>query len=143
MKHKLWLPIPDVWLGTVVCIVLPLVLTLMLLLSACGSLGGSLIKPAPTPQNSGPREQPMLVPFRPYTLVQACLDITGSYPYADFKKAEGKIADAIDQAVQPNSNGFTVFANLITSNSWTDDSTFFVERLSPIPADPAPPALSK
>src|SRR3989440_1360726 len=84
-----------------------------------------------------------MVPFRPFTVVQACLDITGSYPLADFKKAEGKIGEAADQFIRPNSNGLVVYANLITSNSWTDDSTFFTLRVPAIPADPAPPVLEK
>src|SRR5207248_1247665 len=91
-------------------------LLVSLIVSACGPIKSGA-RPIASPTN-GTLEQPMLVRFRPYTVVQGCLDITGSYPYADFKKAEGKIADSIEeQFVRPNTGGLLVFGNVVTANS--------------------------
>jgi hypothetical protein len=126
------------WFAT---LALMLVAALITILGSCSLLPTiPQISVTPTP---GTQVQPEIVPFRPFTVVQICLDVTGSYPYADFKKAEGKVADAIGEFVRPNTGGLLVYASLITDNSWQDESTFFTARINAIPADPLPPVLAK
>jgi hypothetical protein len=112
-------------------------LPLILLLAACdgglSSVQGATITPAPT----------RISVHRDRTIVQYCVDDTGSYPREDFHGANRLIAQNISDNVVANSEGFTLYATLINSKTFDPASTlapFTIPSTPPYPALPAPKA---
>ncbi len=100
---------------------------------------GTGLKPAPTPLVH--EEQPIVAAHRSYLRLEFWLQATDDYPQQDFDEAKRAVASAIDGLVQPNSDGAAVQISLITSNSWSPDSTVMTSVIPAIPADPQPPVL--
>ena len=101
-----------------------------LLLVACGTTVAKVaITPLPT----------LDAPARPHTLVQYCVDDTGSFDRQYFHQANALVAQNLVNAVQPNSDELTLYATAITSDTAKSENTLpaFV-----IPATGQPPALA-
>ncbi len=101
-----------------------------LLLVACGTTVAKVaITPLPT----------LNAPARPHTLVQYCVDDTGSYDRTYFHQANDLVMQNLINAVQPNSDELTLYATAITSDTAKSENTLpaFV-----IPATGQPPALA-
>jgi hypothetical protein len=106
-----------------------------LLLAGCdaglSSTAGASITPAPT----------MTGAHRDKTTVQFCVDDTGSYPRDDFHAANQLIAQSLVDAVEPNSDGLTLYATLINSKTADSSSTldpFQIPSIAPYPSLPVP-----
>jgi hypothetical protein len=93
----------------------------------------------PTPMQN---EQPIIVSRQSYRMVEIWLSIMSKYPRSYFDQAKQQIADAIDNAVQPNSDGMLITINLISSDSFKPEATVLVIRIPALAADPEPPALA-
>lgn len=106
------------------------------LLAACDGILPGAPNQAPTP---GPSIAPIDVPHQPYRVVQYCPDTSKSVPEMVFHDSNNKVADWIDQAVQPNSEGLLLYANLITANSFAPRSTVLQITIPPLPPDPPKP----
>jgi hypothetical protein len=111
------------------------VLLAALLLTACAgglsSAVGSTITPVPTVTSA----------HRDKTIIQYCVDNTGSYPREDFHGANQLVAQNLIDAVVPNSDGLTLYATLINSRTFDSASSldpFQIPRIAPYPALPAP-----
>jgi hypothetical protein len=92
---------------------------------------GASITPAPT----------MTSAHRDKTTIQYCVDDTGSYPRDDFHGANQLIAQSLVDAVEPNSDGLTLYATLINSKTADSSSTldpFQIPSIAPYPSLPAP-----
>jgi hypothetical protein len=101
-----------------------------LLLVACGTTVAKVaITPLPT----------LNAPARPHTLVQYCVDDTGSYDRTYFHQANDLVEQNLINAVQPNSDELTLYATAITSDTAKSENTLpaFV-----IPATGQAPALA-
>lgn len=85
-----------------------------LLLVACGSTVTKMeITPLPT----------LDAPARPHTLVQYCVDDTGSYDRSYFHQANDLVAQNLINAVQANSDELTLYATAITSDTARSENT--------------------
>jgi len=85
-----------------------------LLLVACGSTVAKMtITPLPT----------INAPARPHTLVQYCVDDTGSYDRSYFRQANDLVAQNLINAVQANSDELTLYATAITSDTAKSENT--------------------
>lgn len=85
-----------------------------LLLVACGSTVTKMeITPLPT----------LDAPARPHTLVQYCVDDTGSYDRSYFHQANDLVAQNLINAVQANSDELTLYATAITSDTAKSENT--------------------
>ena len=85
-----------------------------LLLVACGTTVAKVaITPLPT----------INVPARPHTLVQYCVDDTGSYDRTYFHQANDLVVQNLINAVQPNSDELTLYATAITSDTAKSENT--------------------
>jgi hypothetical protein len=110
-------------------------LLLSALLAACGGLSSV---------TSGPRITPVptvTVPHQAARLVQYCVDDTGSYPHYDFQQANGLVATSLPATVRANSDGLTLYATLITSNTFDPSNSlapFIVPGVPNYPALPTP-----
>jgi hypothetical protein len=109
-------------------------LCIIILLSGCG-LNPTLATPTPTPD-----VQPITSPYRPFRVVQVCLDTPPFYPAAIFHQAVNKIADWIEADVSVNQGGFVVYVGEISSKSFQSNVIDPIQ-VPAIPADAIQPAL--
>ena len=68
--------------------------------------------------NTHPSVQALRVSYRPYRVIQLCLDTPPNYPAALFHQAANRIADWISADVTVNQDGFIVYTGEITSSSF-------------------------
>ncbi len=130
-------------------LIFSLELLLLLALSSCrlpGSLGllpSVSNRPiAATKTTSLTAIEPIMVTHRPYLTAEAWFDITSSvYPSSYFTRTVQSVASAIDQSVQPNEDGATIYIGLINHNSFRSESTVMVITIPPLSADPPQPKL--
>src|SRR6266487_2919438 len=105
------------------------ILAFLILVSGCS------LKQPPTPLNV----HPILAPYRPFRIVQICLDTPPIYPDRLFHDAANAIADRIDSSITVNFGGMEVYVTLITHDSYQDDVLQF--SIPAFPADPSKPQL--
>src|SRR5436305_424214 len=105
------------------------------MLAACSaglsSVSGSTITPVPTITSA----------HRDKVTIQYCVDDTGSYPREDFHGANQLVAQNFLAAVAANSDGVTLYATLINSQTFDPASTldpFQIPVTAAYPALPAP-----
>lgn len=113
-------------------------------LSSCGPLPSVTTTSAAGAGHTAPRtiEEPIVAPHQSYLTAEAWFDITSSvYPSPYFTNAVRAVANAIDQRVQLNEDGATIYIGLINHNSFRSESTVLVITVPPLPADPPRPAL--
>src|SRR5437879_7633930 len=89
------------------------------MLSACD---GTILDDQPSISHAT-SEQPLLVEHQPYRMVEIWLDATATYPRDEFSRAKQKIAQAIDDAVQVNSDGMGITIGLLGRNSFDPSAT--------------------
>src|SRR5690349_5856773 len=94
---------------------------ILLIVTSCGSGGGSSPQDTPTP-------------FKPFLALHVCLDNTLSYPVQFQHEALQNVAERIDQFISPNMGGMFIDGSLIETNSLQD--TFVTFSTQAIPAIP-------
>lgn len=104
-----------------------------LLLVACGT---TVAKVATTPLPT------INAPARPATLVQYCVDDTGSFDRQYFHQANDLVAQNLTNAVLPNSQGLTLYATAITSDTAKSENTLPAFVIPPTGQPPAFPSLT-
>ncbi len=107
------------------------------LLSGCSVLP-SLIRSQPQTTH-GPQEQPIIRPHQAFRSVYVCADISSSVSSRFLHQFLHPLADAIDRAVVPNSDGAIFIVHWIGANSWTPDADALTITIPAIQADPLPP----
>ncbi len=111
---------------------IPLLACLLLAACAASTISpGVQVTPVPT----------VIAPHRGPILVQYCIDDTGSYPRGDFYIANRLVASNLAQAVQPNTDGLTLYATLITSNTFDPSNSlapFVIPAVANYPTLPTP-----
>lgn len=111
-------------------------LLLSLLLAAC-ALTTSTVSPGiqVTPVAT------VTAPHRAPVLVQYCADDTGSYPRGDFQGANALVSSSLTASVVANSDGLTLYATLINSDTFNSANTLAPFIIPAIPNYPALPAV--
>jgi hypothetical protein len=117
---------------------LPVVLPLVVLLIACGS-----ILPHEAPASLQPKliEQPLVAPLQRFRIVQLCLDTPPLFPARFGYEAATALGDRVDSAVNVNFGGLLVYVSYITHDSYQNSALQFA--VSSFGADPAPPTPPK
>lgn len=103
------------------------------ILSACSG-PQIFVDPTPTPAATPD-------PLAPAKTIVFCDDESGSYPVSYFQSAARKVADWVDQLVQPGQAGSTVYVRYINSDSYSDSAyylTIDVPKVDFAPAEPTP-----
>jgi hypothetical protein len=108
---------------------------LLFLLAACDSGIGPPPLRVPT---STVDIQPITAPYRPFRVIQVCLDTPPLYPVSLFTQAVNKIADWIEADVTVNQGGFVVYVGEIRSRSF-EANVLDPIQVPAIPADPVQP----
>lgn len=110
------------------------ILLLAIGVSGCQFSGPNLVvTPVPT---STPIPPPPPIPHKTITF---CDDETGSYSPAYFQGASAQVATWVAALPQSNTNGATVYATWIKSNSYADDATYGRWDVPAVPYDPPAP----
>lgn len=113
-----------------------LCLCIIILLSACSlNLNPTLVTPTPTVGI-----QPTTSPYRPFRVIQVCLDTPPFYPTAFSRQAVNKIADWIEADISVNQGGFVVYIGEISSRSFQSNVIDPIQ-VPAIPADKVEPVL--
>lgn len=121
-------------------------LLLLLLCALFPSLAGCLVdvKARAAPLLPVLTETPIIAQHQSRLVIEARLDISSSYfPSSAFDQALHQIADAIDELVEPNSGGATIYIGVISANSYQSSSIMQVINILPLQADPPQPILAK
>jgi hypothetical protein len=110
------------------------------LLSSCNLIpdvgpGNTATTPTPTPIAR------IAAHHQSYRRIEVWLQATADYPYQVLHRAASRLGDAIDQAVQPDSEGMDVLVSLITSNSYAPENLIETIHIPAIPADAMTPTL--
>lgn len=82
------------------------------------------------------------VPHRTPVFIQYCADDTGSYPRSDFQGANALVASSLAASVVANSDGLTLYATLINSDTFNSANTLAPFIIPAVPTYPALPAIS-
>lgn len=115
-----------------------LLCALVLLLSGClGDVGSSQGTPTST---VSPTVEPIVSAYRPFRVIQVCLDTPPLYPAAYFHQAANAIANWIEADVTVNQGGFVVYTGLITSQSYQSNIINPIQ-VKAFPADETGPTL--
>ena len=99
----------------------------------------------PTPSASS-TEVPMVSAYRPFRVIQVCLDTPPLYPADYFHQAANALANWIEADVTVNQGGFVVYTGLIKSQSYQTDiippiqvGAFPADEVEPTPHPPYTP----
>jgi len=82
---------------------------------------------------------PIAAAARAHITLVVCLDALPGYPSNDFQQATNFVADYLASAIRPNEDGFSVFINLITTNSYAPAAAVQHFTSPALAADPTPP----
>jgi hypothetical protein len=111
---------------------------LVFVLSGCDVITVSNLQATPP----APPVQPIIAAHQPYRMVEIWLAATTTYPREYFSQATQTIAQAIDNAVQPNSDGMVITIGLLRANSFDPSATVLTITIPKIDADPSQPVLA-